>query len=75
MYKLPGEDESSPIIVPWRGARHLSAEADRIKHDPEGVVVTLEVTVGCNENKKEQAFRARHGDQPICFATPQRRFV
>ena len=55
--------------------QRLSVEADRIKHDPEGVVVTLEVAIGCNEYKEEQAFRARHGNQPIRFAASQRRFI
>jgi len=32
------------------------AEADRIQHDPEGVVLALKVVVWRDENKEENAF-------------------
>src|SRR3990172_4515853 len=66
------------------GARNLTgivlrnrpgAETDRIKHGLEGVLITLEVSIGRDENKEQQAFRALDRDQPIRFATSQRGVV
>ena len=36
-----------------------------MKHVLEGVLITLEVAIGRDENKEENALRARHGDQHL----------